>query len=346
MEKLHRFVGGNNPTAFPTSAGGTIMDEDLEKMAKDLKTYTRRMAQNPYHGIATFFGVPYQENVEGIDIALAGVPFDTGVTNRSGARMAPRELRSQSLLVGAYSHVTCSTPCATHRIADLGDVEFRSVYDLIEAGKDIESFYKRIASAGVIPVTAGGDHSITFPILQALAGKEKIALIHFDSHCDTAPPIHGSPFQHGSPMRNAVEAGIVDPKRTVQVGIRGSSEVLWQFSYESGMQVIHVEDFYEMGVKKVIRQIRKTVGNTPAYISFDIDCLDPAFAPGTGTPVCGGISTFEALQTLRGLSGLDVIGGDIVEVCPPYDPSGITALAGATVMFEILCLAAGLEKKK
>ena len=322
------------------------MDEDLEKMAKELITFTDQMAQNPYHGIATFFGVPFLKEPEEIDIALIGVPFDAGVTNRSGARMAPRELRSQSRLVGAYNHATCSTPCATHRIADIGDVPFRSVYNIEEALEDIASFYRKIAAAGIIPVTAGGDHSITFPVLKALATKEKIALVHFDSHCDTAPPIHGSAFQHGSPMRNAADAGFIDPERTVQVGIRGSSEVLWDYSYKSGMRVIHIEEFCELGAKKVVRQIRKTVGDAPVYISFDIDCLDPAFAPGTGTPVCGGMSTFTALQTLRGLSGLNVIGGDLVEVCPPYDPSGITALAGATIMFEILCLAAGLEKKK
>jgi arginase family enzyme len=141
-------------------------------------------------------------------------------------------------------------------------------------------------------------------------------------------------------MRNAVEAGLVDPRRTVQVGIRGSTEVLWQFSYDSGMRVIHIEEFYDLGWRKVISEIKGIVGDGPTYISFDIDCLDPAFAPGTGTPVAGGMTTFEALQVLRGLRGLNVIGGDLVEVSPPFDAAGITALAGATLMFEILCLGA------
>jgi guanidinopropionase len=316
------------------------MDEDLENFSKNLRTFSPEMVNNPYHGIPTFFGVPSRHELKDLDIALIGVPFDLGVTNRSGARMGPRELRNQSRLVGAYNHCTRSTPCATHRIADVGDVPFSTVYDLEEALKDIEQFYAGVSSAGIIPVTGGGDHSITFPILNGIKTK-KAGLIHFDSHCDTAPPIHGSSIAHGSPMRNAVESGLVDPARAIQIGIRGSSEPLWQFSYDNNMRVIHIEEFYELGWKNVVQEIRKTMGNGPVYLSFDIDCLDPAFAPGTGTPVAGGMSTFEALQTLRGLKGLNIIGGDLVEVSPPYDTAGITALAGATILFEILCLAAG-----
>ncbi|NMB78051.1 MAG: agmatinase [Methanomicrobiales archaeon] len=317
------------------------MDEkEFENIARNLKTFTPQMTQNPYHGIATFFGVPFQPGPENIDIAIAGVPFDLGVTNRSGTRMGPRELRNQSLLVGAYNHHSQMTPCALHRIADLGDVPFRGVYNLEEALQDIEAFFRKIASAGVVPITAGGDHSITYPILKGLAPKKPVGLIHFDSHCDTAPSIHGSAVAHGSPMKNAVEAGLVDPEHAIQIGIRGSSEILWQFSYENKMRVMHIEEFAELGWKKVVKEIRDLMGSRPVYISFDIDCLDPAFAPGTGTPVAGGMSTLEALQTLRGLKGLNVIGGDVVEVSPPYDHAGITALAGATIMFEILCLAA------
>jgi len=320
------------------------MDNDVEKMAKNLKTFSSQMVENPYVGIPTFFGVPFRENVTDLDIALVGVPFNLGVTNRPGARMGPRELRRHSREVGAYSHCTCSTPCTTHRIADIGDVPFRTVYNLEEALEDIAAFYRNLSGAGIVPVTAGGDHSITYPILKGIARKEKIGLIHFDSHCDTAPSLHGSGVAHGSPMRNAVESGLVDPKRTIQIGIRGSSEILWQFSYDSGMRVMHIEEFYDLGWKSVVREIRTLMGDAPVYISFDIDCLDPAFAPGTGTPVAGGMTTFDALQTLRGLKGLHVIGGDLVEVSPPYDHSGITALAGATVLFEILCLAAAAPK--
>lgn len=316
------------------------MEEDLEKIAKSFKTFSREMAEFPYWGIPTFFGMPHRENLDNLDIALVGIPFDQAVTNRSGTRMGPREIRNQSRLVGAYNHHTQMSPCTNFRIADIGDVPFSSVYDLEATARDIGNFYHNIATAGVIPITAGGDHSITFPILKGIAGTEKIGLVHFDSHCDTAGPIHGSSLQHGSPMKNAVEAGLVDTKRTVQIGIRGSSEILWQFSYEKKMRVVHIEEFYDKGWKTIAGEIRDLMGDRPVYVSFDIDCLDPAFAPGTGTPVAGGMSTFEAIQTLRGLKGLNVIGGDVVEVSPPYDPAGITALAGATVMFEILCLAA------
>jgi guanidinopropionase len=318
------------------------MDEDLEKLAQSLKTFTPQMLEPPYSGLPTFFGAPLRDEIEDLDISLVGVPFDVGVTNRSGARHGPREIRNQSRLVGLYNHRSRMTPFAANRVADVGDVHFDTVYDLEEAISGIERFFANIASAGIVPVTAGGDHSITYPILKSLGQhkKEKIGLIHFDAHCDTSQPFHGSGFQHGCPMRNAVEAGVVDPSRSIQVGIRGTAELLWQFSYDCGMRVIHIEEFYELGWRKVLSLIRERVGDGPAYVSFDIDCLDPAFAPGTGTPVVGGMTSFEALQVLHGLKGLNVIGGDVVEVAPPFDPSGITALAGATMMFEILCLAA------
>ncbi len=316
------------------------MSDELDEIAKGMRTFDRRMLQSPYCGIPTFFGVPFREGIADLDIGLVGVPFDLGVTNRSGARHGPREMRTQSRLVGIYHHHLRMTPCQALRIADLGDVPFRTAYDLAEAGRDIETFYRALAAAGVRPVTAGGDHSITFPILKSVARDRKVGLIHFDAHCDTGPPFHGSGLQHGCPMRNAVESGLVDPERTVQIGIRGSSELLWGFSYESGMRVVHIEEFYDLGWRGAVSAIRELIGDGPVYISFDIDCLDPAFAPGTGTPVAGGMITFDALQTLRGLRGLSVIGGDVVEVSPPYDHAGITALAGATIMFELLCLIA------
>jgi agmatinase len=322
----------------PVNGAGTL-DIDMENYAKTLKTFNRPMLQSAYQGIPTFFGVPYIEKAREIDIALVGVPFDLGVTNRGGARMGPREIRNQSRTVGAYNHHSRMTPCASHRIADVGDVPFSTVYNLEDALNDIEKFYRDLSRQGIIPVTAGGDHSITYPILRGISQGEPIALVHFDSHCDTAQPVHGSGVTHASPMRNAVEAGLVDPAKTVQIGIRGSTEPLWQFSYEKKMRVLHIEEFYDLGWKRVAGEIRSIVGDHPVYISFDIDCLDPAFAPGTGTPVAGGMSTFDALQTLRELQGLNIVGGDLVEVSPPYDTAGITALAGATLMFEILCMA-------
>jgi agmatinase len=317
------------------------MDEDIiTKIAKNARTFSSQMVMPGYSGISTFFKVPFIDDIKNIDIALAGVPFDSGVTNRTGTRNGPREIRNQSGLVGPYNHQSKMSPFLLSRVADVGDVSFRTTYNLEEALNDVESFFRQIAQIGAIPVTAGGDHSITYPILKAVASDGPVGLVHFDSHCDTGPAMHGSGLQHGCPMRNAVEAGLVDPKRAVQIGIRGAAELLWDFSYRSGMRVIHIEEFYEMGWKNVVCEVRRTVGDGPVYVTFDIDCLDPAFAPGTGTPVVGGMTSFEAQQVIRGLRGLKIIGGDVVEVSPPYDSGGITALAGATMMFEILCLAA------
>lgn len=317
------------------------MDDDkIAEIIRTARSDCRRMTQPAYHGISTFFKTPFIEEIKNIDIALVGVPFDSGVTNRTGTRSGPREIRNQSGLVGPYNHQSRMSPFLSRRVADVGDVAFSTTYNLEESHKDIESFFRLIAQERIMPVTAGGDHSITLPILKAIKGDSPIGLIHFDSHCDTGPAFHGSDIQHGCPMRKAVEAGLVDPKRTVQIGIRGTAEILWEFSYQSGMKVIHIEEFYEMGWRKAVSEIRRIVGDGPAYISFDIDCLDPAFAPGTGTPVVGGMTSFEAQQVLRGLRGLDIVGGDVVEVSATYDAGGITALAGATMMFEILCLTA------
>jgi len=317
------------------------MDEKMKSFLENCKTSTNQMFSPPYSGIITFFGAPLQDDIKDLDIALVGVPLDSGVTVRPGARFGPREIRYQSKMVGFYNYYSRMSPFANRQVADVGDVPILNPNNIEDAPKEIEVFYQTVSSAKALPVTAGGDHSITFPILKAIAQKEKVGLIHFDSHCDTASHgTFGSDLTHASPMSNAVEAGLVDPERSVQIGIRGFTELLWDFSYKSGMQVIHIDEFYDKGWKKVASDVRNKVGDGPVYISFDIDCLDPAFAPGTGTPVAGGMTTFEALQVLRGLRGLNIIGGDIVEVSPPYDTSGITALAGATIMFEILCLAA------
>ena len=312
-----------------------------EEMVKTWKTFKSEMFGPPYAGINTFFGIPFMEEVkDDLDFALVGVPFDGGVTLRGGARLAPRELRNQSRMVGYYNHYMRMSPFANFRVADVGDVVFQTVYNLEEAHRDIEAFYGKISAAGIVPITAGGDHSISFPILKSIVKNEKIGLVHFDSHCDTAQPFAGSGQHHGCPFRNAVESGLVDPECAIHIGIRGFTEILWNFSYEHEMRVVHIEEFFELGWKKLAQEIREMMGDTPIYISFDVDCLDPAYAPGTGTPAAGGMSTFEALQTLRGLQGLNIIGGDVVEVSPPFDSSGITALAGATIMFEILCIAA------
>jgi guanidinopropionase len=228
------------------------------------------------------------------------------------------------------------------RIADLGDVRFTSRYDLDRQVEEIESFFRQVHDAGVLPVSAGGDHSVTYPIFRAIAAEMPIGMVHIDAHTDTWGEIWGSKFHHGAPFRLAVEDGLLDPKRTIQIGIRGGQNFMdgVEFSQSSGMRVVFIEEFAELGVKAIIEEARRVVGDGRTYISFDVDGLDPVYAPGTGTPEIGGITTLEAQQLLRGLRGLNLVGGDVVEVAPPFDPSGNTALVGASLMFDILCLVA------
>ncbi|MBN9277185.1 MAG: arginase family protein, partial [Hyphomicrobium sp.] len=201
-------------------------------------------------------------------------------------------------------------------------------------------FYNEIARAGVIPHSVGGDHSITLPIHKALGRERPLGMVHIDAHCDTAGEYEGAKFHHGGPFRLAVLEGVLDPERVIQIGIRGGAEYLWEFSFESGMTVIHAEEVGEMGLATVIARAREIVGSGPTYVSFDIDSLDPAFAPGTGTPEVGGLMPREALAILRGLAGIDIVGGDVVEVAPQYDANTTTAQAGAQMLFELLCLVA------
>lgn len=292
--------------------------------------------------IATFMRCPLARDLDEVDIGLVGIPYDGGVTNRPGARHGPREIRNASTLVRTIHHVTRFNPFEACRVADLGDVRFTAMYDPTDVAKTIETFFERVVDAGVIPLSAGGDHSVTYPILKALGRKEPVGLIHVDAHTDTWGPFQGCKFHHGAPFRLAVEAGVLDPRRTVQIGIRGGQNVTegWDFSEQSGMRVIFMEEFTALGVRAVTEQSRRVVGDGPCYVSFDVDGLDPVYAPGTGTPEIGGITTIEAQTLLRGFSGLNLIGADVVEVSPPFDPSGNTALVAATLMFEILCLLA------
>ncbi len=298
-----------------------------------------------YAGVATFMRQDLMENPatwNDVEIGIIGVPFDGAVTNRPGARHGPRALREQSTLMGRINHQTRVRPYDMARVADLGDVMIEGVYELGRAIGDIETFYDQVAAAGVMPLSAGGDHSITLPIMRALARHlgEPVGLVHFDAHCDTGPELFGHKHHHGGPFKVAVEDGALDPKRTIQIGIRGPAEVLWDFSYTSGMTVIHIEDFYAMGIEAVVARAREVVGDGPTYVSFDVDGLDPVYAPGTGTPEVGGYTTYEAQQALRGLMGLNIIGADVVEVSPPFDSAGITSLNGAQMMWELLCLMA------
>ena len=302
------------------------------------------MLRPRYTGLASFMRAPYRETWEGVDIGLIGVPFDGGVTNRPGARHGPREIRNQSSLIRRINHATKICPYDLCAVADLGDAWIEKPFELEGALNEIAAFYGRVHEMGITPLSAGGDHSVTLPKLRAIGARpeQPLGLVHFDAHCDTGDDYLGSKFHHGAPFRRAVEEGLLDPKRCIQIGIRGSMNDidLWSFSHDSGMRVIYIEEFFELGVQGVIDEAHRVVGSGPAYVTFDVDGLDPVYAPGTGTPEVGGFSTLEAQLMLRGLRGLNLIGGDVVEVSPPFDQSGNTALVGATMMFEILCLLA------
>ncbi|MCZ6778820.1 MAG: agmatinase [Acidobacteria bacterium] len=301
-----------------------------------------------YMDIATFMRAPLVRDPSEVDIGLIGVPFDAAVTNRPGARHGPREIRNMSSFMRTTHHVTGINPYKLCRIGDLGDTPINHAYHVEKSLKDIQMFYEKVHAAGTIPLSAGGDHSIPLPIFRAIAAQRPIGMVHIDAHTDTWDEFLGSKFTHGAPFRRAVEEGLLDPKRTVQIGIRGAqnSPEGWEFSREQGMRVIFMEEFTKLGVETVIGEARRVVGEGPTYITFDVDGLDPVYAPGTGTPEVGGLTTIEAQALLRGLRGLNLVGGDVVEVAPPFDPTGNTALVGATMMYEILCLLAEAVAKR
>jgi agmatinase len=238
----------------------------------------------------------------------------------------------------------CLSSCALALIAYSGAAESADQPSFVEGGtlapshEDIENRVGQLVDAGVIPLSVGGDHSVSLPLLKAVAKRGAVGMIYIDAHCDTGGAFEGCKFHHGGPLRRAVLDGVLDPSRTIQIGIRDSAEYLWEFSSESGMTVVHAEDLARDGVTAIIERARSIVGGGPTYLSFDIDSLDPAFAPGTGTPEIGGLSTREAQTLLRGLSGLKFVGGDVVEVAPQYDATANTAHAGARKHFEILSL--------
>lgn len=301
--------------------------------------------QAPYAGVPTLLSAPYrpmaptQPEFAELQVALIGAPMDLGVSNRPGARFGPRALRAMER-IGPYNHVLDCAPVHQLAVADVGDVPFRSRYSLPMCMEDLESYYHAVVDRGVLPLTAGGDHSITYPILKALGRERPVGMVHIDAHCDTGGEFDQSKFHHGGPFRHAVLDGVLDPTRTIQIGIRGSAEYLWEFSKDAGMTVIHAEEISTLGIAAIVAKAREVVGDGPVYVSFDVDGLDPAFAPGTGTPEIGGLSTREALAILHGLKGLPICGGDVMEVAPQYDPSTNTAQVGAQMLFEILSLMA------
>jgi guanidinopropionase len=285
---------------------------------------------------------PFTTNLSDLDIALVGVPYDGAVEARSGARQGPRQIRDMSSMMRAIHHVTRINPYELCRIADVGDVYFKHIFDVKASHADITSFYEGLHKSGIVPLSAGGDHSITLPIMRAISADQPLGLVHIDAHTDCCDEEMNFKYSHGTPFRRAVEEGILNPKRTIQIGIRGAanSDECWNFGPKNGMRIVYIEELTKLGVEKVITEARRVVGEGPTYLSFDIDSIDPSFAPGTGTPEIGGLTTIEAQGLIRGLRGLNLVGADVVEVSPPFDSSGSTALIGATLMYEILCILA------
>jgi guanidinopropionase len=299
-----------------------------------------------FAGTPSFFRLPQLTNPSLVDVACVGVPFDGGTTNRAGARHGPREIRNQSSLIRRIN-ANGVAPYSSLQVADLGDSPVNPI-NLLESLELIEGFFKEIVDAGAIPLSAGGDHLVTLPILRAIARDAPVALIHFDAHSDTNDTYFGdNPYTHGSPFRRAVEESLIDPRRTVQIGIRGSyyHESDLDFAKAAGFRIITMDEFDTRGVDEIIAEAVDLVGDRPTYVSFDVDGLDPTMAIGTGTPEIGGFTAREAQRMLRKLGAVNIIGSDVVEVAPPFDPSGLTALTGATLMFELLCaIAAGRQR--
>ena len=296
-----------------------------------------------FAGVPTFMRLPHvppgHPRFGEVEIGLVGTPWDSGTTNRPGPRHGPRQLRDASTMIRAQHPVTRQRPFEAANCADLGDVgpNPASIPDTLER---ITSFYKSLKDNGIRPLTGGGDHLCSLPILRGIASDAPLGMIHFDSHTDLFHSYFGGEmYTHGTPFRRAVEEGLLDPKRIVQIGIRGTmydTEDL-DFAASVGVRVIRIEELFARGIADVMAEARAIVGTAPVYVSYDIDFVDPAFAPGTGTPEVGGPNSFQALEVCRHLHGLDIRGADLVEVSPPFDPSGATAFLGVSIMFELLC---------
>ena len=306
-----------------------------------------------FAGVPTFMRLPHitldDARLSDVDIGIIGVPWDSGTTNRPGPRHGPRQLRDASTMIRAEHPVSGIRPFEAMNIADLGDVGPNPA-DIIDSMDRITAFYDQVKKAGITPMTAGGDHLTSLPVLRALAKDAPVGMVHFDSHTDLFHSYFGGTmYTHGTPFRRAVEEGLLDAKRVVQIGIRGTqydSEDL-DFAKSVGIRVIKIEEFHARGVTDVMSEAREIVGQVPTYLSYDIDFVDPTFAPGTGTPEVGGPNSYQALQVVRELNGVNLIGADMVEVSPPFDPSGGTAFLGVSIMFEILCqLSASRTRKK
>lgn len=303
-----------------------------------------------FHGPSTMFRLPSQKNAEGLDMAIIGVGLDIGTSNRNGTRFGPRQIRAESAMVRPYGMATQAAPFDSFQIADVGDVALNT-FNLLKSIDIIEEFFDEVLSHNAKPITLGGDHTISLPILRALKKKhgKKIALVHVDAHADINDHMFGEEIAHGTIFRRAIEEGLVDANKMVQIGLRttGYAADDFDWSRDQGARVVPVEDCWHKSLSPLMEEVREQIGTeTPTYLTFDIDGLDPSVAPGTGTPEPGGLSSIQGIEIIRGCHGLNLIGADLVEVSPPYDTTGNTALLAANLIFEMLCSFPGCIRRK
>lgn len=298
-----------------------------------------------FGGIATMMRLPQQATAQGLDACFVGVPLDIGTSLRAGARFGPRDIRANSVLIRPYLMATRARPFDRLQVADIGDVAINP-YSLEKSIAIIESAYDDILGHDCTPLTLGGDHTIVLPILRALQRKYgPVGLVHVDAHADVNDEMCGEPIAHGTPFRRAVEEGLLDCRRVVQIGLRATGYDPDDFEWprRQGFRVVTAEECWHRTLAPLMGEVRTQLGDGPVYLSFDIDGIDPAFAPGTGTPEIGGLTTPQAMEIVRGCAGLDLVGADLVEVSPPYDPFGTTSLLAANLLFEMLCVLPGVQ---
>jgi guanidinobutyrase len=298
-----------------------------------------------FAGVATMMRLPHVPDASELDVCFVGVPLDIGTSNRPGARFGPRQIRAESCLIRPYNLATRAAPFASLQVADIGDVAINT-FNLDKSIAIIERAYDDILSAGCTPITLGGDHTISLPVLRALHKQHgPVGIVHVDAHADINDQMFGEQIAHGTPFRRAIEEGLIEPSRMVQIGLRGSGYEADDFDWSrsQGARVVQAEECWYHSLAPLMAQVREQLGAGPVYLTFDIDGLDPAFAPGTGTPEIGGLTVHQGLEIVRGCRGLDLVGADLVEVAPAYDTSGNTALVAANLLFEMLCVLPRVE---
>ena len=317
-------------------------------MSKDKADFPQPLGGNDmprFAGPGTMMRLPAVDSAAGMDAVFIGVPLDIGTSNRSGTRFGPKQIRAESVLMRPYNMWTRAAPFDSLRVGDLGDVPINT-FDLKDSVRRITAFYQTVLQRDVVPLTLGGDHTLTLPVLRAIAGKHgPVGLIHVDAHADINDHMFGEKIAHGTPFRRAVEEGLIDPHRTWQIGLRGTGYTAEDFDWarDRGFTVVQAEELWHRSATPLIEKARAALGDGPVYLSFDIDSLDPGFAPGTGTPEIGGLTPIQALEIVRGCRGLNLVGADLVEVSPPYDPQGNTALLAANLLYEMLCVLPGVS---